>query len=41
MDRGMISLNKHLTRRWDEKMQTEHRDRVKFIPSSIDNRAPQ
>ena len=41
MDRGIVTLNKHLTDRWDEKMQTEHRERIKYMPAAIDMKAPQ
>ena len=41
MNRGIVSLNKHLSDRWEEKMQVEHRERIKFIPSAIDMKAPQ
>ena len=40
MDRGIVQLNRHLTKKWDMKMQIEHRDRIKSLQKTIDNRSP-
>ena len=40
MDRGIVSLNRHLKKKWDVKMQTEHRERIRSIPKQIDNKPP-
>ena len=40
METGKIALNMRLKRKWDEKMQYEHRDRIQSITRMIDNNKP-
>ena len=40
MDRGIVQLNRHLTKKWDMKMQIEHRERINSLQKTIDNKPP-
>ena len=40
LETGKIAINMRLKRRWEEKMQSEHRERVVGVHTLVDNRAP-
>ena len=40
MNKPIPTMNKILSRKWDQKMQMEHRERLAQLSSRLDNKSP-